>query len=338
MNMFTTSVIREIRTGLAVKPNFLRELFFKNVELLDDETIILEYKKGGNVAAPFVSPIENGKVQKNKGRTANIIVAPNIQPKHVINAKDIFVRMVGASFQGGLKPAQKQATKILEILAEQETQITNKEELMISNFLLDGKVKSLKGEYPVEVDYQMTNQWTLAGTEKWTDPLADIFASIRKYVGIAEAKSKELVDKVVVGEKAANLILSSDKVDKKLDILNKTEAVIQTIKQFPGIMYLGKLDSKIEIYSFNQSVVDATSGDIIQLLPPNAMIGGPSNGTILYAPIVDFKEKTIYVTDRYSRDNVSENGKELSITTEGRPVLQPRDVDGYFSVIVCDED
>lgn len=336
MNMFTTSVIREIRTGLSIKPNFLRELFFKNSELLDDETIILEYKKSGNVAAPFVSPIENGKVQRNKGRTANIIVAPNIQPKHVIDAKDVFVRVVGAAFQGGKKPSQKQADKILEILAEQEIQITNKEELMISNFLTTGKVKSLKGEHPVEVDYQMTNQWTLTGTEKWTDPAADIFASIRKFVGFTEAKSKQLVDKVVIGEKGAQLVLANDKVDKKLDILNKTEAVIQTIKQFPGIMYLGKLDSKIEIYSFNQSVIDSTSGEEIKLLPPNMMIGGPSNGTVLYAPIVDFKEKTIYVTDRYSRDNVSENGKELSITTEARPVLQPGDVDAYFSVIVCD--
>lgn len=337
-NFYKTSVIREIRSNVDRNPNFLRDIFFPNVETTDEEDIILEISKGGNRIAPFVSPVEDGRVMKSKGRSTNIITAPNVAPKYVLTPKDLFERAVGANFQGGDTPAVRQAKKIGKILKDQEKFITNKEELMIGQFLTTGKITSLTGEHTYELDYGLENQDTLEAGKKWTDAGVDILQSIRDYVDEAEANSGEKVDVVILGSKGAKALLSNTALAEKLDIKNKTEAVIQTIKKYPGITWLGKMDSAVDIYSYNQQLVDET-GAKKEIIPSNMMIGGPAGGTIVYAPIIYFEKEggtDVYVETRHARVSVSETGKEKSISTEARPVLQPFDLDAYFSVVVCD--
>lgn len=340
-NFYKTSIIREIRSNVERKPNFLRDIFFPNVENTDEEDIILEISKGGNRIAPFVSPVEDGRIMKNKGRNTNIITAPNIAPKYVLTPKDLFERPVGASFQGGDKPAIRQAKKIGKVLKDQETFITNKEELMIGQFLTTGKVTSLDGDHPYELDYKLENQDTLETSKKWDTVGVDIFQCIRDYVDEAEANSGEKIDVVILGRRASKNLLSSANVDEKLDKKNKTEAVITVIKKFPGISWLGTLDSAINIYSYRQDLKDEKENKI-EILPQNMMIGGPSGGTIIYAPVIYFAKEgsgqsdEVFVESRHSRIAVSENGKQKSISTESRPVLQPFDLDAYFSVVVCD--
>lgn len=338
-NFYKTSTIREVRSNVDRYPNFLRDMYFPNVETTDEEDIILEISKGGNRIAPFVSPVEDGRVMKDKGRNTNIITAPNIAPKYVLTPKDLFERAVGANFQGGDTPAVRQAKKIGKILKQQEKYITNKEEYMIGQFLTTGKITSLEGEHAYELDYQLENQDTLETAKKWNTTGVDIFQSIRDYVDEAEANSGEKVDVVVLGSRAAKALLSSSNADAKLDIKNKTEAVITVIKKYPGISWLGKLDSAIDIYSYNQILVDE-KGVKKEIIPANIMIGGPAGGTIVYAPVVYFDKDNggveVFVENRHSRVSVSETGKEKSISTEARPVLQPFDLDAYFSVFVCD--
>lgn len=210
---------------------------------------------------------------------------------------------------------------------------------MIGQFLTTGKITSLEGEHAYELDYQLENQDTLETAKKWNTTGVDIFQSIRDYVDEAEANSGEKVDVVVLGSRAAKALLSSSNADAKLDIKNKTEAVITVIKKYPGISWLGKLDSAIDIYSYNQILVDE-KGVKKEIIPANIMIGGPAGGTIVYAPVVYFDKDNggveVFVENRHSRVSVSETGKEKSISTEARPVLQPFDLDAYFSVFVCD--
>ena len=56
----------------------------------------------------------------------------------------------------------------------------------------------------------------------------------------------------------------------------------------------------------------------------------------IYAPIVFMGNGFVHMTERYSNLDTT-NPKAAKITTESRPVLQPCDVDAYFSYIVCDE-
>jgi len=71
-------------------------------------------------------------------------------------------------------------------------------------------------------------------------------------------------------------------------------------------------------------------------MPTNMVIGGPAAGEVIYAPIVFMGNGFVHMTERYSNLDTT-NPKAAKITTESRPVLQPCDVDAYFSYVVCDE-
>lgn len=335
VDFYSTSVIREVRSSFGRKENWLVDMFFKKKTTVSDENIILELKKGHNNAAPFISDVENGRVIKEKGRVSNVIKAPSIGVETPLTAKDVFMRVVGGSQQGGLTLAQRYSNRVAEILAEQERAIVNKEELIVAQFLTTGKVTSLDGEHPVEIDYQMPTIETLTAGNKWGEANVDIFGSIRKYVDNAEKKSGEVVNTVVIGERSAGKILNNPDLDKRLDVKNKSEAILSVIAMYPGIRYLGRLDGKIDIFSFNKQITNAKN-EVVDLIPANIMIGGPTDGEMLFAPIIDFEEEAIYEEMRHTRNTVSKTGKQKVISTESRPVLQPLDLSAYFSVVVCD--
>ena len=82
MGIFTSKSVRKIRKAVKKKPSFLKDLVFPRTE-------------NGNAMAPFVSPIEDGRVMKEKGKVTNIVIAPNIAPKHILDPKDMFEREAG---------------------------------------------------------------------------------------------------------------------------------------------------------------------------------------------------------------------------------------------------
>lgn len=335
MDFYSTSVMREVRSTFGRKENWLIDMYFKKKSTVSDENIILEMKKGQNKAAPFISDVENGRPIREKGRVSNVIIAPSIGVETPLTAKDIFKRPVGAAQQGGPTLADRYGKRVAEILADQENALINKEELIIAQFLTTGKVVSLEGEHPVEIDYQMPTIETLTAGNKWGEANVDIFASIRKYVDNAEKLSGAIVNSVTLGEKSASKLLNNPDLDKRLDVKNKSEAILAVVAMYPGIRYLGRLDGKIDIYSFSKQLTNAKGG-VFDLIPPNIMIGGPSDGEIIYAPIIDFEEEAIYEEMRHTRNTVSKTGKQKVISTEARPVLQPCDLSAYFSVVVCD--
>jgi len=57
--------------------------------------------------------------------------------------------------------------KIGRVLLDQENYITNKIELMVSQFLTTGIVKSGDKEAEYEVNYELGNKITLDSTHKW---------------------------------------------------------------------------------------------------------------------------------------------------------------------------
>lgn len=50
----------------------------------------------------------------------------------------------------------------------------------------------------------------------------------------------------------------------------------------------------VELFSYNRKVI-GEDGKAIQLLPTNMVIGGPSQGEILYAPIIYMADGMVHV-------------------------------------------
>lgn len=334
-DLYTPKTVRKIRDAWEPKKNFLTDLFFKNSDTVPTEEVVLEITKGGEHVAPFVTPLEMGRPVVDRTTTTNLIFAPNIAVSRTLGPKDYFVREAGMNFFGEYDPATRIGKRIAEILTNQERYISNKEELMVSQFLTTGKVTSTTDEASYEVDYGIDNMVTLQAEEKWGKTGVNPITSLDNILAKAE-ESGVIVKNVVMGLSAADKFMNSSEFKKEM--LSKdlqTEFVKEVIRQYPGVVWLGTYKTYgVELFRYSRKVIgyDATE---IQLMPTNMILGGSTEGKILYAPIINMGTSDVHMVKRFS-DVDSPNKKTKIISTESRPVLQPDDLSGYFNVIVCD--
>ena len=206
---------------------------------------------------------------------------------------------------------------------------------MVSQFLTTGIVKSGDKEIEYEVNYELGNKVTLASGKKWTDTGVNQLSSLDSIIQKAEENGYK-TENIVLGLKAADLLVNSEAFKKAVSQDLQSEFVKKAVRTYPGIIWIGTYKKfGVELFSYSRKVTD-TDGKSIQLMPTNMVIGGPAAGEIIYAPIVFMGNGFVHMTERYSNLDTT-NPKAAKITTESRPVLQPCDVDAYFSYVVCDE-
>ena len=333
VDLYSTKTLRKVRERVEVKSNFLRELFFKKEEKVPTSEIILEVTKGKESFAPFVAPLERGKPINEKKIKTNIIFAPKIGVTKTLSERDMYSRNAGEGIIGTTESVVKKMKKILEL---QEETIVNKEELMVAQFLTTGKVISIEGESGYEVDYGLGNIETLPEAEQWDKPEVNPIASLDKILSKAE-ENGHMTDVLVMGFDAAEAFLRSAEKQKLLSRDLQSEMVKQVIRKHSGVVWIGTYKTYgIEIYRYKRSLYTA-EGVKIDLIPANVIIGGSTDGEILYAPVfntADTKSEPLKKVTRYSYvKNIDDAG--LQIITQTCPVLQPVDVDGYFCITVC---
>lgn len=335
-SIYITKTVREIRKKGEVKRNFLREMFFKKTTLIQTDTVLLETKRGGEFVAPLVTPLESGRPLPDKTRKTNEIQAPNVGISYGLTPKDYFERPVGAQLSGGENPTISAAKKVGEVLKDQENYISNREELMTSQFLTSGKVEAIDGDAGYVVDYELENIETLPVDQQWDKEGVDPLVSLDRLISTAE-ENGEKVENVVMGLKAAQIFLDKLLNSKKLSKDSQSEIVKKVVREHPGVVWLGTYTTYgIELYRYNRTVT-TPKGEKINLISTNIVVGGPTGGEILYAPIINMGAKTgseVHITARYSCVSTPTDKTKL-ITTEARPVLQPVELTGYFSATVC---
>ena len=301
--LYTPVTIKKVRQNLDVKRDFLTGLFFEKSSKSLTPTIILEYTKAGEAVAPFLTPMEAGRPVYSRTKEFN--------------------------------PAIETGKRIGEILGDQENYIKNRIELMVSQFLTTGIVKSGDKEIEYEVNYELGNKVTLTSGKKWTDTGVNQLSSLDSIIQKAEENGYK-TENIVLGLKAADLLVNSEAFKKAVSQDLQSEFVKKAVRTYPGIIWIGTYKKfGVELFSYSRKVTD-TDGKSIQLMPTNMVIGGPAAGEVIYAPIVFMGNGFVHMTERYSNLDTT-NPKAAKITTESRPVLQPCDVDAYFSYVVCDE-
>lgn len=336
-SVYTRKTVRKIREKAEIKRNFLRELFFKKSSKVDTEDVMLDIQKGGEYAAPLVTPLESGRLIPTKSRKTNLIKAPNVAPKYTLTPKDFFVRPVGGELSGGESATILAGKRLGEILKDQENYIANREELMVAQFLTKGKVEAIEGDAGYEVDYELENIETLATDKKWSAEGINPLNSLDQLIANAE-KNGVKVENIVMGRTAASHFMNILHEDRRLSRDLQSEFVKKSVRTNPGVTWLGTYTTYgIEIYRYDRNL-KGSNDQTIELIPANIVIGGPSGGEIVYAPVIYMNEKTgasMHIAERFSGVN-NPTPKSQEVTTEARPILQPVELTGYFSVIVCD--
>ena len=268
--LYTPVTIKKVRQNLDVKRDFLTGLFFEKSSKSLTPTIILEYTKAGEAVAPFLTPMEAGRPVYSRTKKSNVINAPSIGPEYSLTEKDLFERPAGASIEE-FNPAIETGKRIGEILGDQENYIKNRIELMVSQFLTTGIVKSGDKEIEYEVNYELGNKVTLASGKKWTDTGVNQLSSLDSIIQKAEENGYK-TENIVLGLKAADLLVNSEAFKKAVFQDLQSEFVKKAVRTYPGIIWIGTYKKfGVELFSYSRKVTD-TDGKSIQLMPTNMVI------------------------------------------------------------------
>jgi len=255
MAIFEKRTLIEAVRQKEVPKTFLKDTFFNRKKTHLTLAVEIDLVKGNRKVAPFVHPVEGGKVIANRGYETNTYRPPLVAPEKIIRAEDLYYRSPGENPYETKSPEERQAEKAAEYLDEMDESITRREELMCSQAIFEGKV-FVKGDGVDEViDFGFTNKIT--ALTKWdqagADPLEDLEAAVQ------EVQKKGFINPgyCIMASDVANAFINNEKVQKILDNRNIELAKISP-KQLPsGATWLGnipKLD--LDVYSYNAYYTD----------------------------------------------------------------------------------
>jgi hypothetical protein len=131
--------------------------------------------------APFVSPMAQGRVMRDKGFVTKSFKPAYVKPKHVVRPDKALHRRPGEGIGGVLTPGQRYEAAVAATMISQRSMVERRLDWMAAQAIAYGAVTVSGEDYPEQnVDFgrdaSLTD--TLTGTARWgesaADPLGDI--------------------------------------------------------------------------------------------------------------------------------------------------------------------
>lgn len=350
----TGTLLQEIQL---LKPidSFLVDTFFpfnqKNVSNTDE--VYFDTVKGGRKIAPLVSPYGKLRELTRDPYSTDKIIPAKVGFSRSITPETVAKRVAGEPiFSGGLTPAQRaqlvQAQDMKDILDT----IKRRQEHMIRNLLLTGKVNSIADydeDTSLNIDYGMSADCiiTLSGTDLWTnsssDPIMQLVANRRKVMersGIAPGIA-------FMGMDAWKAFRNNPNIKEKFWYNNPAFSFGQLTPRIMNedITYLGRInEANLDLYLYDGWTIDPVTGISTQVVPDNAVIQLPYGADVgkafsmMYGAVtyLDKSEQFVTVAEQYvPREFVDlrSNTKGLDIVSRSLPVINI--VDSFITMYVC---
>lgn len=292
--LYSTTALLSVIPTLDRPTAWLRDIFFADgVQFITTE-IAFDKLKMRRKLAPFVSPKVPGKARSARGRQVSTFEPAYVKPKNEVTPDENFVRLAGEQIAGTLDPSQRYMANVTQILADQDAEITRREEWMCAQILQTGKVTVSGEDYPaVEIDFgrdaSLTKQLTT--TARWGEADVKPLRLIRAWSAEVSQKSGGTPTQVVMGSLASEIFQEDADVRAVLD--NRRQATgsfelgpVATGGQDMVAAYLGSI-GQYDFWQYSQNYEDE-AGNVQQLWPdhgvmlsaPGAHWGAMTHGAI----------------------------------------------------------
>lgn len=268
-DQFTVRRMSDIVAKRPKKSNFLCRLLFAlaNARIQSEQGVVIDIKKGGKTLAPLVSTLSGNPVMSKDSFSRLKFDLPIIGAAIETKAADMF------KIREGMPDIT--TADILDVFntirddtATVDDAITRTEEYMASQALMTGKV-TLTGKYAggaevsFELDFQRDPELTqiLSGTDQWGNTGVSAFNSMRSFARLIAGKGSVSTNHVVMGDEAADLLLSDTDVLKKLDTRNANFGQLAPQELDSDTMYHGYLSGIGHIFEYNATYTNASGVD-----------------------------------------------------------------------------
>lgn len=293
VSLFDTRTMLQALEQMFPAVAFLLDMFFRAEEKSMTKYVDIDIVKGNRKLAPFVRPIDKGKVVERLGYSTKSFEPPYIKSKMKTTAQDFLQRSPGNIMYLGSSPAQRAAEQLGKDLKYLQDACIRTEEQMASQLLTTGKVVVVGDGINAEVDFGMAGDHKPTASPLWDNGSADPLNDLRTWVRKVSQDSGIVPDVSVMGFDAVSEFLDNTKVQKLLDLRRVDIGEINPRALPQGASFVGTLrlpGLTIDIYSYDESYTD-TNGNLQYFVDPKKVIVGSTRARTArhYAAIQDLK-------------------------------------------------
>lgn len=274
---------------------FLDDLFGKDDGTVMDEKAIFDVKKGSQPMAPTVKPGAGGVLMTPRdGYETEEISFCCIAPERIIEDENLKGRMFGEAILGALTPEQREKKVLAQDLADMRKAIARREEWMIRQILLTGKLEVFtytnegrNKKANLVADFGFTNYY--APTYNWDNANADVVYDFEKiydkvYAGLGS------MEQIIMAQDVWTALRNNEKFMKTMDRDHVRMGEINTKYKGLGLRYVGINHDGVEMYASSGTFID-DDGTTKKSIPDGKLIAG-GKGLIkkIWGPVTQVEE------------------------------------------------
>ena len=336
----TTALLASLAT-LDRPTAWLRDTFFPDEVNFTQEEIAFDKVAKRRKIAPFVSPHVPGKARRARGRSVETFAPPYVKPKDELSPGDNFVRLAGEAINGELTPEERFDRNAMQKLADQDNEITRREEWMCAQALTTGAVVCEGEDYPSQtVDFGRDPSLTvqLAGVNRWGENGVKVKSNLRAWATEVSILSGGNPTDVVFGAEAAELFASDAEVREVLD--NRRQASgrmelgpIATGAQDMVAAYLGSF-GQFDFWQYTQKFEDE-EGVLQDFFPSYGCLLASRPvlaGKMCYGAIKD--NRALRAMSRFPKTWAQDDPSVDFMMTQSAPLPVPEEINGSKFVLV----
>jgi hypothetical protein len=347
VGLFDTYVLNRVVDNMPDRTSFLVDLFFPEVQVSEEETVLFDTTNGRKLITPFVSPLVEGPMVQAIGYETDSFRPAYAKDKRVFNPAKSPKRLPGETIGGGaLTREQRYQRAIKANMNEQIEMLGGRLEVMAADVLTTGKATISGERYPTRViDFKRraNNTQIRVGAGLWTDanptrkPVADIEYEAQE---LSDATGYMPTDVIFSPEawalyKDDLLVNHKDEIDTTLKNLVMPEIALGYVNQpRDGVVYRGR-NGYLRFWTYTGTYTSPEDGSTIRMLPVGGVIiASPVDGVRHFGAILD-EDAGIQARQYFVKSWVEPDPSRRFLLMQAAPLLVPyrRDNAKYLKVL-----
>jgi Phage major capsid protein E len=266
--LYQTRTILEATVNLPPAPQFVRNTLFGRTETTTADKVVLDYYKGTQKLAPFVSRRKRGiSLVRDKFRTSEYS-PPHIRPVKDLRSDDLMMRVPGDSVYSSMTGAEREAHWLILDWNDLDARISRTEEWMCCQALFQGKIEAYDADDLLLIDtieYGVPTQTVVS--VPWTDPTSDPFQDLKLAMRAVTSACGSQATLVLLGSLAADAFESNEKVKSMQMFPHAQQGLLDPKLVDYGVFILSTYRS-MPIYA-SEAVYESDDGSVVPYVPAN---------------------------------------------------------------------
>lgn len=341
ISMYDPRVLMGVIRTNPVKPQYIRDTFFRGTITHNTEKIDVDIVKGKRKMAPYVAPVRQGVVVKREGFETKTFAPGYTKVKRVITVDDLLNRQPGETIYDPLSPAERARAQLSQDLVDLNDMIDLTEEVMAAEAITTGQI-SLRDENNVvnrvvDFDLASTHKVTLSGNDLWSaTSTADPIDDLQTWVQLIQEDAGFNPDIILMAPDVAKALMAyflakSDSARMQALAVDRGTLRPEAPAAPGGATFLGNLNEVgVPMYSYAAKYTNL-AGNVQPLIPSGKVIVASIAGMQAkkqYGLIRDLK--AAYATPRFAKSWEEEDPSVRWLMVQSAPIMNPYNVDAYM--------